>query len=90
MPRGQADYAGFVSALRLLVSEVPQVDVYQAGPDFYLQTSRGGAQTVNLTRAFQTLEPLWGPRGDERSFERRLAADAERASVVVADGALHR
>lgn len=63
VPRGQADYAGFVSALRLLVSEVPQVDVYQAGPDFYLQTSRGGAQTVNLTRAFQTLEPLWGVHG---------------------------
>lgn len=63
VPRGQQDYAAFVSALRLLVSEVPQVDVYQAGPDFYLQTSRGGAQTVNLSRAFKTLEPLWGVHG---------------------------
>lgn len=71
VPRGQQDYASFVSALRLLVSEVPQVDVYQAGPDYYLQTSRGGAQTVNLTRAFHNLQPLWGVHG----------ADSQRASV---------
>lgn len=63
--RGQQDYLAFVAALRLLVSEVPQLEVYQAGPDYYLQTSRGGLQTVNLTRAFDNLQPLWGVTGAE-------------------------
>lgn len=74
VPRGQSDFLAFVQALRLLVSEVPQVDVYQAGPDYYLQSSYGGAQTVNLTRAFKNLEPLWGVQGAD-------AADAGRGNV---------
>lgn len=58
--RGQENYVAFISALRLLVSEVPQTEVYQSGPNYYLQTSRQGSHTVNLTAAFKNLEPLWG------------------------------
>lgn len=62
VPRGQADYTGFVSALRLLTAEVPSTLVYQAGPDYFLQSSRNGTQTVNLTSAFRNLADLWGVR----------------------------
>lgn len=58
--RGQENYTAFISALRLLVAEVPQTEVYQAGPHYYLQTSRNGSHTVNLTRAFENLRSLWG------------------------------
>ncbi|YP_094035.1 pIIIa [Bovine mastadenovirus A] len=58
--RGQENYTAFISALRLLVSEVPQTEVYQSGPNYYLQTSRNGSHTVNLTRAFENLSSLWG------------------------------
>lgn len=62
VPRGQNDYLAFVSALRLLVSEVPQTDVYRSGPHYFFSSSRHGHQTVNLTTAFKNLEPLWGVR----------------------------
>lgn len=58
--RGQENYTGFLSALRLLVSEVPSTEVYQSGPHFFLQSSRNGTQTVNLTSAFENLKSLWG------------------------------
>ena len=58
--RGQENYTAFISALRLLVSEAPQTEVYQSGPSYYLQTSRNGSHTVNLTKAFENLQPLWG------------------------------
>ncbi len=58
--RGQENYTAFISALRLLVTEVPQTEVYQSGPNYYLQTSRNGSHTVNLTRAFDNLKSLWG------------------------------
>lgn len=58
--RGQENYTAFISALRLLVAEVPQTEVYQSGPSYYLQTSRNGSHTVNLTKAFENLRPLWG------------------------------
>lgn len=58
--RGQDNYMAFISALRLLVAEVPQTEVYQSGPNYYLQTSRNGSHTVNLTRAFENLSSLWG------------------------------
>lgn len=60
VPRGQSDYLAFLSALKLLVSEVPQTDVYRTGPNTFFSTSRHGQQTVNLTAAFKNLEPLWG------------------------------
>ncbi|QIZ64187.1 pIIIa [Guinea pig adenovirus] len=68
---GQADYVSFVSALRIMVSEAPQSMVYRSGPDTYFQTSRHGTQTVNLTRAFANLAPLWG-----------VAAPADGAATV--------
>ncbi|APD29210.1 orf10 [Canine mastadenovirus A] len=58
--RGQDNYTGFLSALKLLVSEVPNTEVYQSGPHYFLQSSRNGTQTVNLTNAFENLKPLWG------------------------------
>ncbi|BBF72829.1 pIIIa [Mastadenovirus eidoli] len=58
--RGQNDYTSFISALRIFVSETPQTEVYQAGPNYYLQTTRNGSQTVNLTRAFENLKSMWG------------------------------
>ncbi|APC26061.1 pIIIa [Bat mastadenovirus G] len=58
--RGQENYTGFLSALKLLVSEVPNTEVYQSGPHYFLQSSRNGTQTVNLTTAFENLKPLWG------------------------------
>lgn len=58
--RGQENYAGFISALKLLVSEVPATEVYQSGPHYFLQSSRNGTQTVNLTSAFENLRHLWG------------------------------
>ncbi|ADD17105.1 capsid protein precursor pIIIa [bat adenovirus 3] len=60
--RGQENYTGFLSALKLLVSEVPNTEVYQAGPHYFLQSNRNGTQTVNLTAAFENLKPLWGVR----------------------------
>ncbi|BBE29307.1 pIIIa [Bat mastadenovirus] len=58
--RGQENYMGFISALKLLVSEVPSTEVYQSGPHYFLQSNRNGTQTVNLTAAFDNLKPLWG------------------------------
>lgn len=71
VPRGQDDYTNFSNALRLLVTEVPNTSVYQSGPEFFLQTSRNGSQTVNLTKAFENLQSLWGVK----------APAAERVSV---------
>ncbi|UDF05961.1 pIIIa protein [reindeer adenovirus 1] len=60
--RGQENYVAFLSALKLMVTEAPQSEVYQAGPSFYFQTNRHGSQTVNLSQAFENLRPLWGVR----------------------------
>ncbi|AMB43151.1 pIIIa [Bat mastadenovirus WIV12] len=67
VPKGQDIYLAFISALKLLVTEVPQTDVYQAGPNFYLQTSRNGSHTVNLTKAFENLKSLWGVKAPNTS-----------------------
>lgn len=63
--RGQDSYVNFVSALKLMVSEVPQSEVYQSGPDYYFQTTRSGSQTVNLTKAFENLRQLWGVKAQQ-------------------------
>lgn len=60
VPRGQHDYTGFINALRLLVTEAVNTEVYRAGPEFFLQSSRNGSQTVNLSAAFKNLYGLWG------------------------------
>lgn len=60
VPRGQENYLGFISALRLLVSEVPSTEVYQSGPSYFLQSTRNGTQTVDLTKAFENMQNLWG------------------------------
>ncbi|AMB43025.1 pIIIa [Bat mastadenovirus WIV13] len=65
--KGQDSYLAFISSLKVLVSEVPQTDVYQAGPNFYLQTSRNGSHTVNLTKAFENLKSLWGVKAPTTS-----------------------
>lgn len=58
--RGQGNYTAFLSSLRVLVNEAPQTEIYQAGPQFFMQSSRTGTFTVNLTKAFENLFPLWG------------------------------
>ncbi|QFX65719.1 pIIIa [Mastadenovirus porcusquartum] len=63
--KGQDDYVAFLGALRLLVTEAPQTEVYKSGSDYFLQTSRQGAQTVNLTSAFDNLQDLWGVRSPQ-------------------------
>lgn len=60
VPKGESDYLAFISALKILVSEVPQTDVYKSGPNYYFSTIRNGTQTVNLTSAFENLYPIWG------------------------------
>lgn len=60
--RGQDNYVAFISALRLMVTEAPQSEVYMSGPNYYFQTSRNGSQTVNLTKAFENLRNIWGVR----------------------------
>lgn len=60
--RGQDNYTAFLGSLRLMVTEVPQSEVYRAGPHFYFQTNRHGSQTVNLSLAMENLQPLWGLR----------------------------
>lgn len=87
VPRGQSDYLAFISALRLLVSEVPQTDVYQAGPNYFFSTSRHGQQTVNLTTAFKNLEPLWGvkaPITDRSAISSILTPNTRLLLLVVA------
>lgn len=63
--RGQDSYVNFVSALKLMVTEVPQSEVYQSGPNYYFQTTRSGSQTVNLTKAFENLRQLWGVQAQQ-------------------------
>ncbi|AXE75627.1 pIIIa [Egyptian fruit bat adenovirus] len=63
--KGQDDYVSFIGALKIYVVEVPQTDVYQSGPAFFLQTTRNGSHTVNLTKAFQNLQPLWGVKAPQ-------------------------
>ncbi|AKT26026.1 pIIIa [Equine adenovirus 2] len=67
VPKGQEDYLAFISALRTLVSEVPQTDVYRSGPNYYFSTNKSGSQTVNLNNAFDNLRPLWGVRSAQAS-----------------------
>ncbi|TKX88048.1 hypothetical protein C5L27_13660, partial [Staphylococcus argenteus] len=79
VPRGQEDYTNFISALRLMVTEVPQSEVYQSGPDYFFQTSRQGMQTVNLSQAFKNLQGLWGvraPVGDRSTVSSLLTPNS--------------
>lgn len=85
--RGQDNYTSFISALRLLVAEIPQTDVYQAGPDYFLQSSRNGAQVVNLTAAFKNLEPLWGvsaPTAERSSISSLLTPNTRLLLLLIA------
>ena len=87
VPRGQSDYLAFISALKLLVAEVPQTDVYQAGPNYFFSTSRHGQQTVNLTAAFKNLEPLWGvkaPVSERTAISSILTPNTRLLLLVVA------
>ncbi|APG53798.1 pIIIa [simian adenovirus 55] len=87
VPRGQEDYVNFLSALRLMVAEVPQSEVYQSGPNYYFQTSRQGLQTVNLTQAFQNLQGLWGvraPLGDRTTVSSLLTPNARLLLLLIA------
>ncbi|AUG71857.1 pIIIa [Rhesus adenovirus 65] len=87
VPRGQEDYVSFISALRLLVSEVPQSEVYQSGPDYFFQTSRQGLQTVNLTQAFKNLQGMWGvkaPVGDRATISSLLTPNTRLLLLLIA------
>lgn len=87
VPRGQEDYTNFISALRLMVTEVPQSEVYQSGPDYYFQTSRQGLQTVNLTQAFKNLQGLWGvraPVGDRSTLSSLLTPNSRLLLLLIA------
>lgn len=87
VPRGQDDYLAFLSALKLLVSEVPQTDVYQSGPSYFFSTSRNGSQTVNLTTAFENLQPLWGvraPASDRSAVSSVLTPNTRLLLLIVA------
>nr|WGN96493.1 pIIIa protein [Lemur mastadenovirus]WGN96527.1 pIIIa protein [Lemur mastadenovirus] len=85
--RGQENYVAFLSALRVMVAEAPQSEVYQSGPSFYFQTSRSGSQTVNLTSAFQNLQPLWGvraPVGQRSSVASMLTPNTRLLLLLIA------
>ena len=87
VPRGQEDYTNFISALRLMVTEVPQSEVYQSGPDYFFQTSRQGLQTVNLSQAFKNLQGLWGvqaPVGDRATVSSLLTPNSRLLLLLVA------
>lgn len=87
VPRGQEDYVSFISALRLLVAEVPQSEVYQSGPDYFFQTSRQGLQTVNLTQAFKNLQGMWGvraPVGDRATISSLLTPNTRLLLLLIA------
>lgn len=87
VPRGQEDYVSFISALRLMVTEVPQSEVYQSGPDYFFQTSRQGLQTVNLTQAFKNLQGLWGvkaPLGDRATISSLLTPNTRLLLLLIA------
>lgn len=87
VPRGQEDYVSFISALRLLVSEVPQSEVYQSGPDYFFQTSRQGLQTVNLSQAFKNLQGMWGvkaPLGDRATVSSLLTPNTRLLLLLIA------
>ncbi|AGK27168.1 pIIIa [Simian mastadenovirus C] len=87
VPRGQEDYVSFISALRLLVSEVPQSEVYQSGPDYFFQTSRQGLQTVNLSQAFKNLQGMWGvkaPLGDRATISSLLTPNTRLLLLLIA------
>lgn len=87
VPRGQEDYTNFISALRLMVAEVPQSEVYMSGPSYYFQTSRQGLQTVNLSQAFKNLEGLWGvkaPLGDRATVSSLLTPNTRLLLLLIA------
>ncbi len=87
VPRGQEDYTNFVSALRLMVTETPQSEVYQSGPDYFFQTSRQGLQTVNLSQAFKNLRGLWGvkaPTGDRATVSSLLTPNSRLLLLLIA------
>lgn len=87
VPRGQEDYVSFISALRLMVAEVPQSEVYQSGPDYFFQTSRQGLQTVNLTQAFKNLQGMWGvraPVGDRATISSLLTPNTRLLLLLIA------
>uniref|UniRef100_A0AAU7E1L0 Pre-hexon-linking protein IIIa n=1 Tax=Cardioderma bat adenovirus TaxID=3141913 RepID=A0AAU7E1L0_9ADEN len=85
--RGQDNYSGFISALRLLVSEAPSTEVYQSGPSYFLQSTRNGTQTVNLTAAFENLSTLWGvkaPTAERLSISALLTPNTRLLLLLVA------
>lgn len=85
--RGQDNYVAFLSALRLMVTEAPQSEVYQSGPSFYFQTNRHGSQTVNLTRALDNLRPLWGvqaPAGERSAVSSLLTPNTRLLLLLIA------
>lgn len=85
--RGQENYIAFISALRLMVTEVPQSEVYQAGPQYFFQTSRNGSQVVNLTKAFENLKPLWGvksPVGERSAISSLLTPNTRLLLLLIA------
>ena len=85
--RGQDNYMAFISALRLLVSEVPSTEVYQSGPNYYLQATRNGSQTVNLTAAMDNLKNLWGvnaPIAERNSISSLLTPNTRLLLLLVA------
>ncbi|ALE15298.1 pIIIa [bottlenose dolphin adenovirus 2] len=85
--RGQETYTAFISALRLLVTEVPQTEVYRSGPNYYLQTSRNGTTTVNLTTAFENLKNIWGvnaPVAERNSISSILTPNTRLLLLLVA------
>lgn len=87
VPRGQEDYVSFISALRLLVAEVPQSEVYQSGPDYFFQTSRQGLQTVNLSQAFKNLQGMWGvkaPAGERATISSLLTPNTRLLLLLIA------
>lgn len=85
--RGQSDYLAFLSALKMLVAEVPQTDVYKTGPNYYFSSTRNGSQTVNLTSAFENLKPLWGvaaPAGERSAISSILTPNTRLLLLIVA------
>ncbi|AXI68653.1 pIIIa [Polar bear adenovirus 1] len=85
--RGQENYMGFINALKAMVMEVPQSEVYQSGPHFFFQTSRHGSQIVNLNAAFENLRHLWGvqnPSGEGVAASSLLTPNTRLLLLMVA------
>nr|WRQ19811.1 MAG: pIIIa protein [unidentified adenovirus] len=57
--KGQNDYQAIIGALKALISETRNAELYKSGPSFFLNTFISGSQTVNLTKAFSELQEIW-------------------------------